>query len=151
MGGDMIFANEKFADCSTECALFVTMHWQELFGKKKFKANWKAVDALEKSGKFAYYTMRDDLGKLCGHVGYMITDCPFFGCLTATDSFFYVLPENRGTHEISKLLEFAAKHLQACGVEDVFAAHLFVNKKLPAAMDRANYGLVSLMYRYEGE
>jgi hypothetical protein len=151
MGGRMIFANEKFADCSTECAMFVTMHWEELFGKKKFRANWKAVETLEKAGQFAYYTMRDDLGKICGHVGYRITDCPFFGCLTATDSFFYVLPEHRGTHEISNLLRFAAKHLQVCGIEDVFAAHLVVNNKLPAAMDRAGYSLVSKMYRYEGK
>ena len=50
MGWRMILANEKFADCSTECAMFVTMHWEELFGKKKFRANWKAVEALERLG-----------------------------------------------------------------------------------------------------
>jgi RimJ/RimL family protein N-acetyltransferase len=145
----MIIANEKFADCSTECAIFGAMHWQELFGKKRFRANWKAVEALEKANQFAYFTMRDDDGKLCGHVGYRITECPFFGCFTAIDTFFYILPEHRGTHEISDLLRFAANYLQACGIEDVFAAHLVVNKKLPAAMERAGYGLVSKMYRFE--
>jgi hypothetical protein len=138
MGWHMIAKMEKFADVSAEAVVLIGKHWSELYGSANLKSDLGGMIELERTGNFAYFTLRTETGELAGHAGFMVFRSPFYGAMQALDVFYYVLPEHRGGLGICKLLKLAGQMLKINGVSQIMISHK-KSQNLGVLLERANY------------
>jgi len=129
---------ERFADVSAEAVVLIGKHWAELYGNANLKSDLGGMIELEKTGNFAYFTLRTETGELAGHAGFMVFRSPFYGAMQAIDVFYYVLPEHRGGLGICKMLKLAGQMLKINGVSQIMISHK-KNQDLSVLLARANY------------
>jgi len=129
---------ERFADVSAEAVVLIGKHWAELYGNANLKSDLGGMIELEKTGNFAYFTLRTETGELAGHAGFMVFRSPFYGAMQAIDVFYYVLPEHRGGLGICKMLKLAGQMLKVNGVNQIMISHK-KNQDLSVLLARANY------------
>ena len=141
---------ESYESCAAEAAVLTALHWQEMYGKQGYRANHGGMVDLEKAGGFAYFTLRDTDGKLCGHAGFMVLNSPFYGMLIAIDVFYFVLPEHRGGLGICKLLRLAGEHMTKCGIRRIMASH-HVGSDLHPILERAGYVMSASMFTFRSK
>jgi hypothetical protein len=138
MGGHMIAKMEKFADVSAEAVVLIGKHWSELYGSANLRSDLGGMIELERTGNFAYFTLRTETGELAGHAGFMVFRSPFYGAMQALDVFYYVLPDHRGGLGICKLLKLAGQMLKINGVSQIMISHK-KSQNLGVLLERANY------------
>ena len=80
---------ERFADVSTEAVVLIGKHWAEIYGNANLKSDLGGMIELEKTGNFAYFTLRTEKGELAGHAGFMGFRSPFFGAYPGPQVFFF--------------------------------------------------------------
>ena len=129
---------EKFADVSAEAVVLIGKHWTELYGNANLKSDLGGMIELERTGNFAYFTLRTETGELANHAGFMVFRSPFYGAMQALDVFYYVLPEHRGGLGICKLLKLAGQMLKINGVGQIMISHK-KTQDLSVLLQRANY------------
>jgi len=129
---------EKFADVSAEAVVLIGKHWAELYGNANLRSDLGGMIELEKTGNFAYFTLRTETGELAGHAGFMVFRSPFYGAMQAIDVFYYVLPEHRGGLGICKMLKLAGQMLKVNDVSQIMISHK-KNQDLSVLLARANY------------
>tara|TARA_R110000868_G_scaffold66695_7_gene198534 strand:+ start:412 stop:849 length:438 start_codon:yes stop_codon:yes gene_type:complete len=134
----MIAKMEKFADVSAEAVVLIGKHWSELYGNGNLKSDLGGMIELERTGNFAYFTLRTETGELAGHAGFMVFRSPFYGAMQALDVFYYVLPDHRGGLGICKLLKLSGQMLKVNGVSQIMISHK-KNQNLGVLLERANY------------
>jgi len=134
----MIAKMEKFADVSAEAVVLIGKHWSELYGSANLRSDLGGMIELEKTGNFAYFTLRTETGELAGHAGFMVFRSPFYGAMQALDVFYYVLPDHRGGLGICKLLKLSGQMLKVNGVRQIMISHK-KSQNLGALLERANY------------
>lgn len=114
---------ENFEAMSAQASGLIALHWQELYGAGGFRTDYGGMIEMEKTGNFAYFTLRTDEGELAGHAGFQVMRSPFYGVLSAIDIFYYVLPQHRGGFGICKLLKLAGQMLKVKGVQQIMISH----------------------------
>jgi len=139
---------EKFADVSAEAVVLIGKHWAELYGNANLKSDLGGMIELEKTGNFAYFTLRTETGELAGHAGFMVFRSPFYGAMQAIDVFYYVLPEHRGGLGICKMLKLAGQMLKVNGVSQIMISHK-KNQDLSVLLARANYEPAGETYEFK--
>lgn len=149
MGWHMIFACEKVADCLDEWRVMGDAHWREFYGDSDFEPDVEALVRQEAEGRFVYFSMRDESGKLCGQAGFTVMYNPIFSSSVAYDSFFYIDPEYRRKDNMKKLLNFAGQHLNERGISQVLAGH-HLEHDLSALLRGANFVPASMLYLFTG-
>lgn len=140
---------ERFENVSAEAVVLIGKHWQELYGSGNLKTDFGGMIALEKTGNFAYFTMRTESGELAGHAGFMVFRSPFYGELQALDVFYYVLPEHRGGLGICKLLKLAGQMLKVNGVTQVILTNKS-EQNLGVLAERAGFEKFAESYCFKG-
>jgi GNAT superfamily N-acetyltransferase len=149
MGWHMIFAREVVANCLDEWRVMGDAHWSEFYGDSDFEPDVLALVKQEEEGRFVYFSMRDESGKLCGQAGFTVMYNPIFSCHVAYDSFFYVNPEYRKQNNMKKLLNFAGQHLNDNGISQVLAGH-HLEHDLSSLLKGANFVPASMLYLFTG-
>ena len=139
---------EKFADVSAEAVVLIGKHWAELYGNANLRSDLGGMIELEKTGNFAYFTLRTETGELAGHAGFMVFRSPFYGAMIAIDIFYYVLPEHRGGLGICKMLKLAGQMLKVNGVSQIVISHKKDNN-LGVLLQRANYEPSGEIYEFK--
>jgi hypothetical protein len=137
--------HELFRDNVADAASLIAAHWKEFYGPAGFRTDFGGMVDTEANGGFKYFTLRDDEGKLAGHLGMMVMSLPYYGKVIAMDIFYYVLPEYRGSFAICKLLKFGAQALQSMGVQQINISHP-ENKDLGVVLKRAGFNKSGEMY-----
>ena len=147
---DLTCAQELMANNTADIAVLTGLHWKEMYGSSAgYSPDFASALLSERNGGAAYFTLRDQEGKLAGHASFMVFKSPFYGKLIAMDIFYYILPEYRGSFGMCKLLRFAGSTMRSQGVEQIIVSHKTDNNLSPILI-RAGFEKTGEMYFYEG-
>jgi GNAT superfamily N-acetyltransferase len=114
------------------------------FKIEAFLHNWSML--LEKNFGIIFALQKDE--KVVGMLGGILSPDINSGELTATEAFWYVMPENRKTPESLKLLLVFEKWAIEIGAKKIIMAHLLSSmpERLGTFYERRGYKPVEIQY-----
>lgn len=124
------FNSERLEAVLPEVQALWALHWKETEGYRDalgYNPDLKAFVAYDRGGMFRLFTVRDEVGRLMGQIGFIVFPSHHTQQKTAGEDFWYVRKEARGRGIARKLLSFAVEALRQ---EEV--RHITLTDKLPS-------------------
>lgn len=119
----LLFAVERLADCWDDFIKLAQSHWEEtqLHPRgKPLNPDKNRYLKAEADGWFIFCTARDGR-KLVGHLGFYLTPSMHTQSLTATEDYWFILPEYRRGRNAIDLYLFAEHEIVRRGGQEIEA------------------------------
>ena len=140
---------ESLVDAFDEAGVLWKAHWKETevaYRTAPLDPDYVQFTRLEELGWSRYFTARVD-GKLAGHLYFIVYTNRHTRTKTATEDFFFFMPEHRLGMNALKLLRFAVASLKAEGCDQVgMSSKLTGAKDIDPFLRRAGFRHVANYY-----
>jgi GNAT superfamily N-acetyltransferase len=144
----LTYALESLETILVEAMHLWKAHWDETEGYREvqgYDPDLAQFIYLDRNNMFREFTVRDEFGKLVGHLGYILHNSRHTKRKAASEDFFYLLPEHRQGMNAMKLLRFAVAQLKDDGCVEIGMSSKLTNDIAPL-LKRAGFKHVAQYY-----
>ncbi len=149
----MITLNEEpFIKARTEIEAHLFVHAKDVeqYTDQDLVIDWETYKVLEQEGMIFFLVARDEAGDMAGYLVYVLINNPHHASgLWAEATTTFVMPEHRGEHVSSKMIEHAEKCLTYKGVNVITHAVVPGNRDYSEHLESKGFKCIEHKYAKE--